>query len=166
MRTLPGTIEGLYADHSQWLSNWLRRRLQCPERAADISQDTFVRLIERLPEIAPASPRSLLATIARRLMIDDIRRREIERAVIESYALYGTDCDTLTPERIWEAVSFLDEVLIVLNALPPQTRQVLLLRRIDGLSQDEIAVALNISSRTVRRHIVAATVEFYKLMAQ
>ncbi|GGZ39059.1 sigma-70 family RNA polymerase sigma factor [Asticcacaulis endophyticus] len=165
MKTGTGTVEGLYIGHGEWLAKWLERRLRCPDRAADLSHDTFCRLLERLPEVTPASPRSLLATIARRLMVDDIRRREIERSVIECFALHNDDTYPITPERILEAIRFLDEVLKVLGGLPSITRQVLLLRRVDGLSQEEIASKLNLSTRTVRRHIVSASVQIFSVMA-
>ena len=40
-------------------------------------------------------------------------------------------------------------------ALPPQCAKVFLLRKMQGLSQKEIAVRLNISVRTVENHVAA-----------
>ncbi|WP_066737312.1 sigma factor [Cupriavidus sp. D384] len=41
----PSTIESLYCDHHSWLKGWLHRRLGSAEQAADLAQDTFVRLL-------------------------------------------------------------------------------------------------------------------------
>lgn len=39
------SVETLYSEHHGWLQNWLSRRLGCPSLAADLAQDTFVRLL-------------------------------------------------------------------------------------------------------------------------
>ena len=36
-------VEVLYQDHHSWLTGWLRRKLGCPQNAADLAQDTFIR---------------------------------------------------------------------------------------------------------------------------
>lgn len=43
-------------------------------------------------------------------------------------------------------------------ALPPQCRQVLVLRKVYGLSQREVAVHLDISVSTVEKHLAKALV--------
>jgi DNA-directed RNA polymerase specialized sigma24 family protein len=40
-------VGALYRDHRGWLLGWLRRNVACAERAEDLSQDTFVRLLGR-----------------------------------------------------------------------------------------------------------------------
>ena len=41
----PQSIARLYSDHHGWLVRWLRARLGCSHQAADMAQDTFVRLL-------------------------------------------------------------------------------------------------------------------------
>ncbi|WP_033388268.1 sigma factor, partial [Pseudomonas psychrophila] len=41
----PNTVEVLYLDHHSWLTGWLRSKLGCPQSAADLAQDTFMRLL-------------------------------------------------------------------------------------------------------------------------
>lgn len=38
-------VGSLYRDHRGWLLAWLNRNLGCRQRAEDLSQDTFVRLL-------------------------------------------------------------------------------------------------------------------------
>ena len=38
-------VEVLYNDHHHWLTGWLRRKLGCPDNAADLAQDTFIRVL-------------------------------------------------------------------------------------------------------------------------
>lgn len=46
-------LEDLYSGHHGWLRSWLQKRLQCSETAADLAQDTFVRILlkEQPPEV-------------------------------------------------------------------------------------------------------------------
>ncbi|HCC62425.1 MAG TPA: RNA polymerase subunit sigma, partial [Pseudomonas sp.] len=40
-------VHRLYVDHQGWLNGWLRRQLGCSQRAADLAQDTFVRVLSK-----------------------------------------------------------------------------------------------------------------------
>ena len=57
-------VGALYRDHRGWLLAWLRRNVACPQRAEDLSQDTFVRLLGRTDLKAPREPRAFLTAIA------------------------------------------------------------------------------------------------------
>jgi RNA polymerase sigma factor (sigma-70 family) len=158
-------IGQIYAENAAWLDAWLTRRTRCAERAADLTHETFCRLLEKMPDLAPDSPRGYLATIARRLLIDDVRRRDVERAVYEACAMRDAQQNDVTPARILEAIDFLDAVMRALSALPAPVRRSFLLRRAEGLSHSEIAALTGSSTRTVRRHIVEATSRLYLLSA-
>jgi RNA polymerase sigma-19 factor, ECF subfamily len=149
-------LDALYREHHAWLQGWIRRKLGDRQRAADLAQDTFCRLLERDERIVPRTPRSYLATVARRLLIDDNRRRDIESAYLQSYAELHGDVDELTPHRVAEAAQLLDGILRVLARLPAAAREAFLLRRCDGLTHAEIASRMRISARTVKRHIALA----------
>lgn len=149
-------IGQVYADHGTWLRNWLHNQTRCPHRASDLAQDTFCRLIEKDDTAPIRDARNYLAVIARRLLIDDIRRRDIERAFIAAWADLHGDADLITPERIAEAVQLLDGLALLLSRLPSETREAFLLRRIDGLSHGAIAQRLGVSDRTVKRHVARA----------
>jgi RNA polymerase sigma-70 factor (ECF subfamily) len=149
-------VGALYAQHVDWLRAWLDRRTRCPERSADLAQDTYCRLIERSGDIAIGSPRSYLATLARRLLIDDVRRREVERAILDAFALHGAADEQASPDRIAEATQLLDRLAQMLDRLPTQVCEAFLLRRLEGLSQSEVADRLGISVSTVKRHIAQA----------
>jgi RNA polymerase sigma-70 factor (ECF subfamily) len=153
----------LYRDHHGWLHGWIRRKLGCSDRAADLAQDTFCRLLERDASVELRSPRSFLATVARRLLIDDSRRRELELAYLECYAELHGDTNALTPERIAEAAQLLDGILRVLTLLPASVREAFLLRRCEGLTHEQVATRMGSSVRTVKRHIAQAYRRCYEL---
>lgn len=78
-------LEQLYRDHHSWLSGFLQRRLGCSHSAADLLQDTYLRLLTRgrLPEHAHS--RGYLTRIAKGLVIDLYRRRRVEQAYLDDY---------------------------------------------------------------------------------
>ena len=43
------SVNQLYSEHHLWLRNWLNSKLNCHGDAADLSQDTFVRILNRPP---------------------------------------------------------------------------------------------------------------------
>lgn len=40
-------IHDLYCGHSSWLHNWLRRKLDCSDTAADLAHDTFIKVMQK-----------------------------------------------------------------------------------------------------------------------
>ena len=44
--SLHSAVKDLYCDHHGWLKGWLRQRLGNSCDAADLAQDTFVRVIK------------------------------------------------------------------------------------------------------------------------
>ena len=156
-------IGSLYETHAHWLTDWLRRHTRCSHRAADLTHETFCRLLERPQFVIPDTPCSYLATVARRLLIDDIRRREIERAVIDTCEIGYAGANEISPDRIAEAAQLLDAVLRLLDTLPSETRSAFMLRRIEGLEQKDIAARLGISLSTVKRHIALAYARCYAI---
>src|SRR6218665_1313956 len=90
-RTFNGSdsVESLYTHHHGWLQGWLRRRLGDSWDAADVAQDVFMRLLTRRAPAAAMdlrTPRAYLSTIAHGLVVDHWRRRELERAWLETLA--------------------------------------------------------------------------------
>lgn len=157
-------VTALYASHSDWLREWLRGHTRCPHRAADLTQDTFHRLLEKADLPTLVAPRNYLAKVARRLLIDDVRRFNVERVVLDALAVRDADQEMITPERIAEAIQLLDAVRQVLDALPAQAREAFRLRRIEGLEQSAIADRLGVSLSTVKRLVAFANAQCLALL--
>ncbi|WP_448106258.1 sigma-70 family RNA polymerase sigma factor [Pseudomonas azerbaijanoccidentalis] len=145
----------LYRQQHGWLQNWLRRRLNCSQSAADLAQDTFMRLLakEQVPELH--APRTFLAKVAQSVLSNHYRRQKLERAYLEALAAM--------PEQVapsLETQAILLETLIALDAalegLERPVREAFLWSQVDGLSHGEIAERLNASITTVKRYIVKA----------
>lgn len=151
-------IQLLYVAHHSWLQGWLYRRMQCRSDAADLAQDTFVRLFR--PSIASPQPdlqqpRAYLATIARRLMLNLYRRRSIEDAWLQTLAHLPEQMAPCVEEQwlIREALQAVDNLL---HGLPPAVRKAFLLSQLEGHTYAEIGVMMNITTRTVQRYLTQA----------
>lgn len=148
-------VQSLYQTHHQWLCGWLRQRLGCVDNAADLAQDTFIRVITQRKATELREPRADPSTIARSLMIDMFRRRYLEQAYLETLALSPEPLD-ISPETRALIIETLMEIDRMLDGLGGRTREIFLLAQLDGLSYVEIGRRLNISVNTVKKHAVRA----------
>ncbi|MFT3968110.1 MAG: sigma-70 family RNA polymerase sigma factor [Sphingobium sp.] len=153
----------LYVAHGDWLQEWLRRHTRCSHRAADLAQDTFCRVLETDEGAPVRNPRNYLSTVARRILIDDIRHREVERAYLAVHAAPMGEADHLTPERITEAAQLLDAILRLLETLSAKARRAFTMVRLEGLRYADAACALGISERMVKRYVAQAYANCYAI---
>ncbi len=159
------SVRLLYSAHHGWLQGWLRRHLASAEDAADLAQDTFMRLLGRpVPVLAEnlRAPRAYLATVARGLLVDHWRRGELERAWLADLAARPESLQPSPEERL-AALQALQAVDALLDSLTPKTRRAWLLSRLDGLSHAEIAAQLQVSVPRVRQYLASATRKAYGL---
>lgn len=149
----------LYAEHNSWLKGWLYRRLGCGAQAADLAQDTFVRILQAQRKasepLSLARPRAYLATVGRRLVYDHLRRQSLEQAYLDMLALMPETL-VLSPQDLWQMRETLAELDVLLDSLKPIVRTVFLLAQLEGLNYVQIARQLNIGERTVKRHMAQA----------
>ncbi|WP_322979513.1 sigma-70 family RNA polymerase sigma factor [Pseudomonas sp. C11] len=156
-------LEVLYGAHCGWLNHWLRRTLGCSQQAADLAQDTFLRLLLRKQPITDQAPRALLARIARGLVIDHWRRNALERAYLEAMAQLPEQHQP-SPEVRHEALQCLEQIARLLDGLKSQVRDAFLLYQLGDLTHAEVARQLGISSRTAERHVATAALRCYQLI--
>ena len=150
------TLHDLYRDHRGWLENWLRRRLGNGCDAADLSQDTFLRVLASSQRIAELQePRAYLLTVGKRLLSNFYQRRSLEQAYLAALAVLPEDCAP-SPEQRWlllETLQALDELL---DGLPRAVRRAFLWSQLEGLNYRQIAERLGVSERTIKRYMAQA----------
>lgn len=154
------TVEGLYRAHNAWLTTWLRRRLGCPHSAADLAQDTFIKVLGARDTAQIVEPRAFLTTIAKRVLCNHYRRQDLEHAYHQALAELPERVAPSEEERaiILETLVELDQLL---DGLPPLVKRAFLLSQVDGLSHGRIAAELDISIATVKRHLHKAALRCY-----
>lgn len=158
----PQPIGEIYREHHGWLQGWLQRKLGHPGDAADLAQDTFLRLLcapEHTPERQSAwqlrEARAYLTVIAKRLMVNLYRRRSLEAAYLEALAQVPEHFAP-SPEQRVLILETLNELDTLLDALPAKVRSAFLLAQLEGLGYAEIATRLEVSERSVKRYMVQA----------
>lgn len=151
-------ISTLYSEHHSWLFGWLRRKLGCAHNAADLAQDTFTRILNARESVATLrEPRAFLSTTARRLIIDQARRKKIENAYLQELALTAQALEGFqSPEQILTTLEALEQIAFILEGMHEKARQAFVLYYLDGLKQCEIARQLGLSDRTVRKYLIQA----------
>jgi RNA polymerase sigma-70 factor (ECF subfamily) len=155
-------VQSLYCSHHGWLHAWLRSRLGNAADAADLAQDTFVRLLQRTERLELKAPRAFLRTVAQGLVIDHWRREEIERAYLESIA-YLPEAQTPGAEAQTLILELLEAIARMLEGLKPKVRRAFLLAQCEGMTYKQIAEQMGISLRSVERYVADALYHCYVL---
>jgi len=149
-------LHALYADHRRELTAFARQRVGESE-AADVVQDTYLRMMQYAGQVSLENPRAYLYRIAANVATD----RGIAQKACDARLEQDIELDTLSAvapsvEATVDARKRIDRCIAALDELPAAYRHAFLLHRIDGLTQGEIASALEIPRRSVERYIAKA----------
>jgi RNA polymerase sigma factor (sigma-70 family) len=144
----------LFAEHYEGLFRYLIRLTGDPDLAADVTQETFVRLIEKKPD--NTGIRAWLYRVATNVVRDDarIRRRRIELLQRSPDRTPHGDAP-LEPDRELELNEKKVVVRQALSALSQRDQTVLLMRE-EGFSHQEIALAVGTTTKSVGSMIARA----------
>ncbi|MES2024067.1 MAG: sigma-70 family RNA polymerase sigma factor [Pseudomonadota bacterium] len=160
--SLQQQVHTLYADHHGWLYGWLRKKLGCGHQAADLAQDTFVRVLLKRESPDVRAPRAYLGTIAKGLVADFFRRQDLERNYLDVLASLP-EPEVPSPETraiLLEALLAIDAML---DGMKPIVRQAFLLSQLEGLTYEQIAQQLGVTKRTVSNYMCTAIEHCYLL---
>ncbi|MDM0089119.1 MULTISPECIES: sigma-70 family RNA polymerase sigma factor [unclassified Variovorax] len=148
-------VQQLFSDHHAWLTGRLQARLGNVADAQDLASETFVRMVGQRDLEAVQEPRAFLTTIAKRLLFSFWRRRDLERAYLDTLALRPEETAP-SPEERAVLIETLEHIAQALDGLALKAHQAFLLSQLDGLGYHAIAAELGISHSTVRRHMAEA----------
>jgi RNA polymerase sigma factor (sigma-70 family) len=147
----PHDFAGLYRATVEPLRRYLTRLLGSPTEAQDIAHDAYLRVYPTVEKHEAVKPEALLYTTARRLAFNRLKRRRIAPFVSQPPE------PEITPSRtpgVVEQVMARQEwhrLEQAIAQLPEGCRTVLILRKIDLLSHQEIADRLGIAVSTVEK---------------
>ena len=136
--------------HEPGIRAWLRQRGQSAEDIDDLIQEGYAKLAGVTAFAQIAQPGGYFFQIVRNLMIDSIRHARVVRIDTVGHLVdQGCVSDDVTPERIALVRDELSWVMRCLETLPERCRAIFKLRKIDGLSQREIAAKIGVSESIV-----------------
>jgi RNA polymerase sigma factor (sigma-70 family) len=153
-----GTLEDWFRreilPHEPTLVRFLSRRRPNHGDVEDLRHDIYVRVLEAAEHARPVSAKAFLFSTARNLLIDRARRdRIVAIDFLDDIDLLDVLIDDVSPERQTSGRQQLQRLAKVFDRLPPRCRDVLWMRRIDGLTQKQVAERLGIAEGTVERHL-------------
>ncbi|WP_297833427.1 sigma-70 family RNA polymerase sigma factor [Thermomonas sp.] len=140
--------------HEEALLRYLHRHWPHRDEIHDLRQELYARIYEAASRALPTQPKSFLFASARHLMTDRLRRGKV--VSIEPMGDFEPSCvlvDEVTPERWSGGRQTLHRLSDALDRLPARCREVVWLRRVEDLSQKDVALRLGISEKTVEKQI-------------
>lgn len=166
-RVLDGDIdefEKLVNEYQRNVYNLALRMVGDPEDASDMSQEAFIKAYSSLAGFRGDSKFSVwLYRIVSNVCLDFLRKRSKQQVVsltVEDEDDGDIELDIAdegsSPEVLLERKLTREAVRRGLDSLPPDMREILLLREIQGMSYDEISETLGIESGTVKSRIFRA----------
>ncbi|AZR73789.1 hypothetical protein BBF96_10565 [Anoxybacter fermentans] len=159
-------FEEIVRRYQKKVYNTIYRILGNPEDANDLAQEVFIRVYRKLHLFqGKASFSTWLFTITSNLCRDELRKRqrrlkirslsepirykdgEIEQEILD---------ESMTPERISINRELRDEIQAVIDKLPDEQKEAIVLREFQGFSYEEIAEIVGVALGTVKSRISRA----------
>lgn len=138
--------------------------LESDAEAEDLTQDVFVKLWQnRQSLIKVENLNAYLYRIAKNTLYTYLNHSFSPDLIDETNATHIPSIDEL--EELIFAKELEDLIDVTIEKMPPQRKTIFCLSRKQGLSNEAIALQLNISKRTVETHISAALSDLRKVIS-
>lgn len=158
-------FERIFHRYYPMVSGFIRGMLKDEGMAEDVSQNIFMKLwINRFRLGKDTSLKSYLCVLARNEVLNILRSKNVKSIVLQP--------DVQEPATFEPAVedwyNFVEtnaRLRSDIEAMPPQRRMIFKMSRYENLSNLEIAIRLNLSVRTVEKHIELALRDLRRSMS-
>lgn len=163
---LDALVPVVYAELSRLARAQLRRDGSATIQPTELVAEAYIQLIDvgQVDFKGRAHFFSVAARTMRRVLVERYRRREaLKRSGGETLLTLNSAIDA-GPSSSLE-LTRLDDALNELEALDPRQAEIVTLKFFGGLSGEEIAAVLSISSRTVKREWAVAKLWLHRAIA-
>lgn len=173
----PAAFEELVRRHQRTVYALLYQLAPDWSDTSDLAQECFIRVWRSINNLRnPSSFRSWLTQIVTNLFYDELRKRPRRLPTVSmDEGLGGDEGDDNSPTRDIPDVSALpDETILnnelsevirdAMNKLPEQFRTAIVLRELEGLSYEEIAILTKTEMGTVKSRIARARTKLQELL--
>ena len=153
----------LYDRYERRAYNLCYRITGSPDDAADATQETFLKVLERLPQLRDRELNfaAYVMTVARNASYDAIERRKRSAPtdeIPESAVPFGVGEDHEVPERAALREAHQEQIRLANESLPARQREVLALRELEELSYGEVAQIMGMNQNSVAQLISRARI--------
>ncbi|MBS78231.1 sigma-70 family RNA polymerase sigma factor [Variovorax sp.] len=135
----------VFIAHRAQLWRIARKIVNTPDLADDVVQDAYLKIVDGASVRLAEKPIGYCCQVVRNMALDYCRRHRVEA----NYRTFDVDVEVLeipnveTPDRRMRERQVLHAIDRALAGLPPRTRLVFELYRLEGLTQREIAARLD-----------------------
>lgn len=172
----PTTVEGA-AEQAKWfaeqvhphessLKAYLHRSFQVQD-VEDVVQESYLRMLKARAAQPIQSAKAFLFQVARHVTLDLLRRGKA--SPIETVGDLSALPVMEDKRGVAESVSMKEKVQVLAGALvtlPPACREVVMLRKLKGLSRKETAARLGIDEKTVDEQLARGVKKLGKYLRQ
>ncbi len=147
------------------LLSFFRKRTNNSDDAEDLVQDVFARLWARKKDTPILKIESYLFQTAASVLNDYFRKRKVRLQDQHFFAddsdIFGSDFST---ERVLLGKDAIKCLLVEIKKLPQRTQDVFVLRAFENKRSIEVAEMMNISVRSIEKHMAKAIVHLNKII--
>lgn len=147
------------------LISYFRRRGVETDSCEDLTHEVFARVSRR--SVADlANPEAYVFSSASSVYVDHVRRRKSHFADAHD-GIDGLDFESEAPgpARVLEGKEALHRLSSILEELPQKTREILLLSRLEGLSNTQLATRFELSTSAIEKHLARGLLHVRKRFA-
>ena len=140
--------------HEAPLRSYLKGTFPAVRDVDDLIQESYLRMFQTRASRPIESAKAFLYFVARRLALDTLRRNKT--ASHEAVVDFNPNGVIEEGPSVPDAISQRQEVRLLaeaIHSLPARCREVMILRKIEGLSQKQIAERCNIAEATVEAQV-------------
>jgi len=154
------TFTNLYQRHFGELRAFIMRRVGCRELAAELTNETFIRILDYRSPDPILNQRAFLYRVAGNLAIDHHRtHRDRTECIDDLDECDQPATDLYDPARVVSARQILERLRLAVDALPPQCRRAFVLFKFEGRSHAEIAEEFGVTKNAVEKLLIRALVQ-------
>lgn len=136
------------------LTRFIRRNWRVEEEVYDLRHDVYELAIAGARRGLPDNTRAYVFAVARNHLINQARRaRVVSFDLVADLDATADQMDVLAMERQLSAREELRRFQLGLDQLSPRIREVVMLRKIEGLSTRETAIQMNIGVDAVKKQL-------------
>jgi len=139
--------------HEPLLRAWLHRQQLGGLDVDDIIQEAYAALASARSVGHIAEPKNYFFQTCKSIILMHFRRSRVVSMGSLGRLEELSICPQPLPDRQVEDRQELHNLAVAIASLPPKCRRIFILRRVEGVSQREVALRLKVSENTVEKHM-------------